>query len=152
MWIYLGNKFSKKSPAIGFWFLCIYMAFSTHACVAVVEKKSGYIPYRTESINLLDKIDSMSDSEYAFNLIETKDGQFIRVNPWSDNFILFFSYNVYRFLLGNSSYPQQIYDEEGYLVDWTTDEMDDPPYQNKWSGARFIKDLSKHETISFLKS
>jgi hypothetical protein len=128
------------------------MAISTYSCAVVIENDSGYIPHKTTNYNLLDRINDLNESEYDFNLIEVNEKQFIRVRPWSENYVLNFIFHLYRFILANSSLPEQIYDKNGFLVDWTKDEMDDPPYQKEWNGAKVIKDLRRDEVIKIIKT
>ena len=145
-WLIIGYKINIKNPKKGFWFLCVYMLFSTHFCVATSEDIS--VTPRAE-VNTFEKFQKAHMSQtFEYHLVKSNGEQFIRVRPFSSNTSLYLLYNIYRNFLLNSWIPEYVFDLEGNLIDWTTDNHDDGWYQDRWDHSKEIKELGKEEVTT----
>ena len=134
-----------KNPKKGFWFLCVYILFSTHFCVAISEDKR--VTPRAE-VKTFEKFqESHINQTFEYHLVELNGEQFIRVRPYSNNQSLYLLYNIYRNLLLNSWIPEYVFDFKGNLIDWTTDNHDDGWYQDRWDYSKELKELSQEEVL-----
>lgn len=146
-WLYLGKKIIKINANLGFVFLAIYICFSTYSCMMQIEDNQYRPGVNFDSTEFFDK---NRNKNYQFSVVEYKGKEYIRVRPWSENFVIFATYNFYRLFLLHSYIPEYIFDFKGNLVGWTNDSYDDPKYQNSWGRAKEIREISKEEYKSII--
>ncbi len=103
--------------------------------------------FKFDSTRFFEKV---NDTNYQLKIIHYKEKEYLRARPWSNNFILFMSYNLYRLFLLHSDLPEYIFDLNGNLIDYTGDSQDDPRYQDSWGRAIDVRMVSKQEYLQMI--
>ncbi len=149
VWLYVGKKFIKKKPDLVFWFLSTYIFFSTHSCMMEIEDRKYRPDFNFNSVNFFEQIEA---KKYQFEVVDYQGNEYVKVRPWSDNLVIFTSYNLYRLFLLHSYIPEYVFDFKGKLVDWTGDSNDDPRYQDSWGRAKKIRVISMQEYLKIINT
>ncbi len=143
-WILFAAYKYQKNPKTGFIILCVYIALFKYGQIGQGENEF----FRPSEVT--GKFEEITDSiqhDYVVNIIKTNEKFYFQINPVfsnpriAKNFFFFFFF-----------FSEYIFNEIGLLVDWTSDNMDDGPYQDKWERPEVRKEVSKKEAKDMIKN